>query len=771
MPSHLGAPLRLRTALLSTAFLLMHLHPTLASAEDPQQPAPDSISESTKATPTFLDSITVSATRGSSSVGEAPATVSVVPRSEIEASVASDARDLLTFLPGVEIAGDPTRLGLNGFLIRGLGGNRVLTQVDGVPTPEQFDFGPFNVHRPFLDLDAVESLEVLRNAGSSLYGSDALAGVVSVVTRDPADLLQGERAHLGARLGWDGRADAASVGVSAAATLGSWQGGLVASGSRGHELDNQGERATLGATRTAPNPQDNDAAQVLGKLVRLDDRSSLRFAVEGNASDADTSVLSSLGLVNQGIGLPPGAVFTLETQSFETVDEVERLRLSADQLLSLGAGWADTLRWRAFGQSSETTQTTTELRQTRFGGGPLGPLRVTDAQRVGSLSFEQSTLGVELQADKALGAKARLVWGISAQQDRFDTLRDRVEVNLATGQRIASSLIFPTKYFPESEVLELGAYVQAEWSLLGERLKLVPGLRYDRYDLDARADDRIYVDGNPGTEPPADSRTDSLSPKLGLVWAFSPKQTAYLQYARGFRAPPYSAINNGFTNAAGGYITLPNADLEAETSDNYELGWRWSGERSAVAVTLFENRFDQFIETVTLGVDPATGLLQFQPLNFQQVETRGLELSAELRWPGGWRLRTAGTWVEGEDTGLDVPLNSVSPPRGVLGLGWRPAGGRFGGELVLTAVGEKKEEDLDASVSPRFAAPSYQLLDLTATARLPGNLDLRLALLNLTDETYWQWADIRGGLAASSAVLDRFTSPGRSISVALARRW
>ena len=82
-----------------------------------------------------------------------------------------------------------------------------MTQIDGVETSEQFDFGPFNVHQFALDLDTLKSAEIVRSAGSSLYGSDALGGVVSFFTKDPSDYLGADRFHFGAKAMFDGRSD------------------------------------------------------------------------------------------------------------------------------------------------------------------------------------------------------------------------------------------------------------------------------------------------------------------------------------------------------------------------------------------------------------------------------------------------------------------------------------------------------------------------------------------------------------------------------------
>ena len=170
------------------AFLL-----TALSAEDSlaqvQPPAGEAeTTESTDEEPkTFLDEITVTATLSPSPVRDTPGVVSVIDGDTIGDRMIENFADLVKFEPGVYVENDVTRLGLNGFNIRGVGGNRVMTQIDGVQTSEQFAFGPFSVHQPGLDVDTLRSVEIVRSANSALYGSDALGGVVSLFTKDPAD--------------------------------------------------------------------------------------------------------------------------------------------------------------------------------------------------------------------------------------------------------------------------------------------------------------------------------------------------------------------------------------------------------------------------------------------------------------------------------------------------------------------------------------------------------------------------------------------------------
>lgn len=268
MPHPLPAVFTMATALAATAF----------AATDPPSPTPSS-------PPTYVESITVTATTTSREIRETPGSVGVVGREQIESSGAADARGLLLFEPGVLVEGSPARLGLGGFNIRGIGGNRVATRIDGVQAPEQFSFGPLAITRAGLDVEALESVEILKSAGSALYGSDALGGVVSLVTRDPSDFLGTAARTVGGRLGWDSREDEVMASLAAAATGGRWSGSLSLQSRDGEAADNQGTVATEDGTRTAPGPrqpgslgqggprrQRSVAAQARGRDVEQRDR-------------------------------------------------------------------------------------------------------------------------------------------------------------------------------------------------------------------------------------------------------------------------------------------------------------------------------------------------------------------------------------------------------------------------------------------------------------------------------------------------------------------
>ena len=394
---------------------------------------------------TFVETVTVSATRSELAIKDTPGQVDVIGADEIEELGYTNVADLVRFTPGVYVDGDLTRLGTSGFNIRGIGGNRVLTQIDGIPTAEQFDFGPFSVTQYSLDLDNLERAEIVRSAGSALYGSDALGGVVSLVTRGPGSYLGDDPWHLGLRLGYDDRADELSESVVYAQGGDRWQGSVVYTHRDGSELENQGAVATEDFTRTAlSNPIDRWSNNVLAKLVRdSDSGSQIELAFEWYGSETETEALS---------GRAPASPFSAAVRDQDFVDTQDRLRLSLELSLVLGSGVADSLIWRAYWQQAETDQVEDSTREDFVGV----------SERDGLVAFEQETFGFEVEARKALDSEGTksLTYGGLLRQDTFDGLRDRLDFYVATGAPVPTTLALPTKYFPESDVEEIGLFVQ-----------------------------------------------------------------------------------------------------------------------------------------------------------------------------------------------------------------------------------------------------------------------------------------------------------------------
>ena len=144
--------------------------------------------------------ITVTGTRTERSVLDLPGSVNVYDFNEIESSSPSTWRELFSDAPGLgsqdfirsDYSRDYAKGDAGNINIRGLEGNRILTQIDGATIP-RFSYGKstFSVSRSnFIELSNLGKIEVLKGSGSSLYGSDALGGVVTLRSLNPEDILK-----------------------------------------------------------------------------------------------------------------------------------------------------------------------------------------------------------------------------------------------------------------------------------------------------------------------------------------------------------------------------------------------------------------------------------------------------------------------------------------------------------------------------------------------------------------------------------------------------
>ncbi len=575
-----------------------------------------------------FDRVQVTATRTERAVSDVAATVDVIDREQMDRQLVHDLKDLVRYEPGLSVTRSVTRFGIGGIRIRGLDGNRVRIQTDGIAMPTSFDIGSFsNANRDFTDLDTLKRVEIMRGPASSLYGSDALGGVVAFVTKDPADYLkEGKDAHVGLKFGYDGEWKGLFGGVTTAFGGEHWSGLVNINHRQGQETDNKGDVRSNDNTRTAPNPQDRDGRSLLGKLVYApSDDQRFRLTVEGNEDNTDTNVLS--------------AIDRTTTTGMKARDKQTRNRVSfAHEMDALDKAFADSLHWQVYTQNSETTQRTDEA-------------RANGSSRHREFSFDQRVYGLQAVFNKAFSTGSvehALTYGFDGARTEIRQKRDGYQVS---NRGVVSTTIlpdaFPVRDFPISKTTELGLYAQDEMRLAGGRLSLVPGVRVDRYELKPEVDG-IFAEDNPGVAV-SDLKKTSVSPKLGMVWRFNDAWSLFAGYSRGFRSPPYNDVNLGFTNVMFGYTAIPNPDLKPETSDGVELGLRFLTPAAYVSLSGYYNDYKDFIESTREVGRNAQGLIVFQSQNIADARIYGAELKAGVDFgelsPAlqGWALRSAVT--------------------------------------------------------------------------------------------------------------------------------
>jgi len=715
--------------------------------------------------------IVVTATRTAVKAEDVPVTVTVKSDEQIADELVTDIRDLVRFEPGVSVQRQPARFGAalgttgragnDSFNIRGIGGNRVLVQVDGVRVPDGFSFGAQAAGRgDYVDLGLVKSVEILRGPSSALYGSDGLAGAVSFITADPVDFLEPGKAVGGLlRAAYSSADEEFSETAILAGRSGDWSV-MAAYTRRDHqELDNKGhvaggvtptgtsgKDASTGPLRTLPNPQDGHSNAVLARIV-YDPANGHKVRLTGEYLDTD---LYTNGLTGVTATRNAQGVVTASVDRLEGFDSGERKRVSLDWSWE-GEGAIDFARVALYWQDGEDNQYTEED-------------RTPAADRTRLNTFENRVIGAaaDARADFATGAIThRLVFGGDISKTRQRGLRD--------GTVPPFGETYPTRAFPSTDFTRAGLFVGDEISVADGRLLLYPALRFDWYDLSP--------DDDPLLPAFAGAKQDGsrVSPKFGAVWKLTDEVRLFANYATGFKAPEPGQVNQFFSNLASGYTSIPNPDLDPERSESFEGGIRFSSDAISLDVTGFSARYKDFIsqEQVDgnfLPSDPAI----FQFVNLDRVRVKGAEARFEGRASSGLYTTLALSYAKGDVIDPDggrSPLSSIDPLKLVAGIGYREREGRFGGQLIMTHAGRKEASRTTGLCTPEcFRPDAFTILDATAFVRVMDALTLRAGVFNILDKKYSWWSDVRG-LASTSLVTDAYTQPGRNASVSLSFRF
>jgi outer membrane receptor for ferrienterochelin and colicins len=145
--------------------------------------------------PARLDEIVVTAAGYEQRIVQAPASISVIPQAEIEEMRAASLAEILTTVEGVDVGAGVGKSGGQTINIRGMGPDYTLILIDGrrqntagSVTPNGFGETATSFMPP---VSAIDRIEVVRGPVSTLYGSDAMGGVVNVITRKVGEVWGG----------------------------------------------------------------------------------------------------------------------------------------------------------------------------------------------------------------------------------------------------------------------------------------------------------------------------------------------------------------------------------------------------------------------------------------------------------------------------------------------------------------------------------------------------------------------------------------------------
>ena len=735
-----------------------------------------------------LDTIQVTETRKQSNNQN----VTTLSATDLRQQGAQSMEDAIRYVPGVEMV-DLGRAGFNGFNIRGMEADRVSITLDGLSFPQSMDPGTYQPYEFFrsgrgsVDLEAVKTVEIIKGADAITAGSGALSGAVMFTTKDPADYLKasGNDSFGSVKYGYTGSADENMGSLTLANRAGRFESLLVYTKREGHETESWYDTTidTLGPGRRTPDPVDRDSDNLLFKLNFLaTGNQTLGMVYERARATHDVDNWTR----SDGVG-------SYYFRSAEDRSDRDRYGLkytlrAANVLFDSLEATADYQKNYIQGQTNvQVANGTAATYGTRCSSSAL-------CSRQEDRWDTQKRRRVALDFDKSVetgGVRHDIVYGAAWQQARIHW--NSVDSRWGSDGSLFTRDTDPSLW-PDTRETNLTAYVRDRVRLLDDRLSLTGGLRYDRYKYTPETS--VGGNGQSGYEDGGGSvgvsKFSSPTWNLGAEFKVTDTQSLWVQGGRGFRAP---GVNDMYGTSSttevtrvsdGATVTVPdgrsNPDLEAERSLNLELGWRYQGDRLRAGVSVFRDRYSNFIDTAQFVGDPNTqystttrgvttitnGYVYTMPINRGEVEVKGVEAEGMWLLADAWLARVAYSYNEGTDND-DEPLASIIPAKAVGGLTYNAPSRRWSVTANVTHQQRKDPSDYGRSVTngsygeevvPVYAykAREYTLLDVFGSYTIMPRLQLTAGVYNVFDKEYYLWNRVRTA-GAGTAVFQGATSP------------
>lgn len=600
--------------------------------------------------------------------------------------------------PGVNL--QRTSPSLSAVFVRGLTGRNVAVFVDGVRYTTSAQRGGVGTFFSLIEPSSLETVEVLRGPNSSQYGSDVHGGVVNFISQAP---------RYGSA---DGEFHGHTNVFYASATNGFGGNTLLSYGKRNYGLllnlnarristlrPGEGLDYHAAVTRYLGLPSDIFGTRLpdtgftqYGGLFRaninLDERTQLLFSYARNQQDNGKRYDQLLG----GDGNNIADLRNLMTDFFYA-------RLFRQDL------WI-------FDNGSFTVSYNGQREERINQGGQGNPAGAITNQRERTNVF-----GFNFYLDKQIGDNNTFLFGA-------DVYRDKINTPAFTFDPVTRTTVNSRPRVPNgARYLSYGFFAQDSWTAIPDRLRLNGAVRYSVASYESRAANSAPGPTGQPLFPDDSARFSAFSGRFGGVVTVSGGFDVAAKYTRGFRAPNTTdlgiigLVGAGFevdaTTAAarGGFIGttagsdavstgIPVTSLGPESSDSFDLSFRYTSQRLGLELTGFTTRlnnvyFDQalvlpagatgtFLGSDQIIAQNANGVVFVAAaptspvlvrVNFDDTRFNGVELNGRARFTNEWSAAANFTYIRAHSLLNGLPPNvegGIPPATGFVSLRYQP---------------------------------------------------------------------------------------------------
>ncbi|MEZ4526691.1 MAG: TonB-dependent receptor [Desulfobacterales bacterium] len=686
----------------------------------------------------------VTASRKSQKISEAPASIISITREQIQAFGWRDLKDVFRAIPGVDVSYNVQGEVKSYVIMRGVTGNqKILILQDGhkysPATGGSFLYGnnmPLNIYK---------RIEIIYGPASSLYGADAYAGVINLITKDGQDY------------------DGAVVNAGWLAS-GAWLGDL----SFGKKVN--ADTDFVISARTV-NGEDQKLHKDYEEYAAVD-----RYSGELGTYDNDYPIENwNFFLKLRYKKFLLGFDWQHEYESAAAVSRPDRYAYVED------FAWGQDMRH--FYIDHDTWSNEQINIRTSF---EMGDYEVDNASNYFVITGTDengnpvsaapgykyacsSYLRGSVQMDWSVTEKFSAVMGLSYEKvksfpttrnlrepfdDDGDTAVDMTLFTDANGYTFGI-LGFSEPYFRERKFYNMGAFVQAEYKF-SDRFKVDAGIRWDYND--------VYK--------------ETFNPRIGLIANPFDRLTVKLLYGTAYIQPSNDYRYQNFANPF--MVHIPNEDLDPEELKNYSLDMTYAfGTHFLVRTALFYNEMDNIIRPVE-APQQAGGYPYYNPYrtepgyveyngNQGEIVSKGGEITLTHKLD---RLQNSlsYSYVTGDDSGYDIA--GISEHKVTLNSSWTAEKWMAGLTLryygdVNTSVKNYKYGDAESGGDESYSFDGALIAYLNLVYKFTDDLSVTVTVDNLFDTEHYAAVPFDG----SPVVVPRNPQPLRQICLGLTYRY
>ncbi len=649
--------------------------------------------------------VTTLATGTATPLDKAAAVATVITEEDIVAMGATDLDQVLETVPGLHV-GRSSQTFPPKYNIRGITSqynSQTLVLINGTPVTDLV-FGNRNNVWGGMPVKSISRIEVIRGPGSAMYGADAFAGVINIITKSRKDIngtIGGVR---------KGSFDTSASWVEHG---GSYDGFNISIVLEHETTDGWKEIVTRDAQSNLDDLFNTNASFAPGPVNTMKDMLDARIEIDYENSRLR---LGYQGRSNVGTG--PGLA-----QALDPNGRFGSERITADYtytLKDLSPDWGVEGRLSYFYNTQDPEENPWIFPPGAFGGAFPDGFIGNPGYKIHNARFDINSTFRGL--DKHLiRIGAGTFWG-----DVYETTETK-NFNPDFSPRAGIEDVSDTEevWLPEEDRTTYHAFIQDEWQF-ADNWQLTSGVRYDHYS----------------------DFGSTTNPRLALVWATTDSITTKLLYGKAFRAPSIAELY-----VTSNPISLGDKNLEPEEIDTYEFAF---SQQLSSELSYTSNMYYYKIKDYISFQDIGSGAKQAQ--NFGKRNGYGFEIEADYKPSNTLRLLSNYAYQKSEDDKTDTDVGEAPNHQFYIRTEWSPEQ-NWMITPQLNWVGKQKRSNSDARTE---ALSSYTTVDLTIRQKnIVDKLDISLSVHNLFDRAVFEPSEAEG-------LVNDFPMAGRSLYAELA---